>query len=164
MSPTNNIDHPQIVFRCKNCEEEDIKCTHRECKMFKCMECHKWHKNGECNEIPEVPLGFRICPGCKRPVEKTEACNHIHCKCGRHFCYYCGFGPSSDENSIYNHMRKEHKGFFNDPPDYRLLKKENISKGELIKFYTKYPHLKPKDFELPKKNEKKPKKRIVLQF
>ena len=38
-------------------------------------------------------------------------------------------------------------------------KKENISKGELIKFYTKYPHLKPKDFELPKKNEKKPKKR-----
>jgi len=23
-------------------------------------------------------------------VEKTEACNHIKCKCGKDFCYACG--------------------------------------------------------------------------
>lgn len=32
------------------------------------------------------------CPGCKRLIERTEACNHMTCKCGCEFCWTCG-GP-----------------------------------------------------------------------
>ena len=29
------------------------------------------------------------CPGCRHAVSKTEACDHMECKCGTHFCYRC---------------------------------------------------------------------------
>lgn len=34
--------------------------------------------------------GWMPCPKCHQLVEKTEACNHIKCKCGKDFCYACG--------------------------------------------------------------------------
>ncbi|KAL2159252.1 hypothetical protein VTH06DRAFT_2687 [Thermothelomyces fergusii] len=41
-------------------------------------------------------MGWKRCPSCKRCVEKTEGCNHIHCICGCHFCYRCGRAPYSN--------------------------------------------------------------------
>ncbi|KAJ7750691.1 hypothetical protein DFH07DRAFT_961288 [Mycena maculata] len=38
--------------------------------------------------------GWKYCPGCRTPYEKTEGCNHMQCSspggCGTHFCYKCG--------------------------------------------------------------------------
>ncbi|KAF5659001.1 e3 ubiquitin ligase ARI4 [Fusarium heterosporum] len=30
------------------------------------------------------------CPGCGRMIQLKEACNHMRCVCGQHFCYICG--------------------------------------------------------------------------
>lgn len=30
------------------------------------------------------------CPGCKNPKRKDDACMHMDCDCGVHFCYACG--------------------------------------------------------------------------
>ena len=35
-------------------------------------------------------LGLRICPKCRRGVEKTHGCVHITCLCRHEFCYNCG--------------------------------------------------------------------------
>jgi hypothetical protein len=29
-------------------------------------------------------------PGCGHLVERSEGCNHMHCRCGCDFCYQCG--------------------------------------------------------------------------
>ncbi|KAJ8599540.1 hypothetical protein CTAYLR_007123 [Chrysophaeum taylorii] len=34
--------------------------------------------------------GWASCPDCAAIVEKTEACDHITCRCGARFCYNCG--------------------------------------------------------------------------
>ncbi len=33
---------------------------------------------------------WKHCPGCRHVVERSEGCNHMHCRCGTHFCYKCG--------------------------------------------------------------------------
>ena len=35
---------------------------------------------------------WKRCPasGCGHLVERTEGCNHMHCRCGCDFCYQCG--------------------------------------------------------------------------
>ena len=30
------------------------------------------------------------CPGCRNPKVKDDACMHMDCECGVHFCYVCG--------------------------------------------------------------------------
>jgi len=120
-----------------------MKCIFKECNCSICPECSMWHKPGMCNARPKLPPGFRICPSCKRMVEKTQACNHISCSCGKHFCYYCGAGPWDNSSPCYTHLM-EHGGCFNDPPDYRkYYLHENVSDNELNNFYRQYPQYKP---------------------
>ena len=50
--------------------------------------------SGKCtnNEVTFLneKYKYRKCGRCEIIVEKTEACNHITCKCGYEFCYGCG--------------------------------------------------------------------------
>lgn len=32
---------------------------------------------------------WKKCPECNQPIELSRGCNHIICKCGTHFCYFC---------------------------------------------------------------------------
>ncbi|KAJ7739825.1 hypothetical protein B0H16DRAFT_60005 [Mycena metata] len=37
--------------------------------------------------------GWKHCPGCKTPFQKSSGCNHMTCMspgCNTHFCYVCG--------------------------------------------------------------------------
>jgi hypothetical protein len=55
----------------------------------------------------------RDCPSCGTPTEKTGGCDHIQCTvpgCGAHWCFFCG--KESNEHEIYEHMRKEHGGYY----------------------------------------------------
>ena len=134
--------HPSLLFR-KPPPYTQVKCLTSGCNYLLCPDCNKWHQYGTCPEKTLVPLGDRVCPYCKSIIEKSEACNHLHCSCGKHFCYYCGAGPWDDSGPCYDHLSKEHRGCFNDPPDYRkYIKKENVSQSELDEFYTKYPQFK----------------------
>ena len=107
-------DHPTFLPRRK--KDGTLRCHQIGCGMHLCIDCKKWHKKEEYEQCLQLPMGFRICPSCKTPIEKTQDCNHIAGSCGKHFCYFCGWGPQDDSKALYHHMGREHGGCFNDPP------------------------------------------------
>ncbi|KAF9561217.1 hypothetical protein CPC08DRAFT_635653 [Agrocybe pediades] len=78
-----------------------IKCPAEKCGHKWCNNCMKdltnsseGHrcKNGGISKLMRRK-GWRYCPGCKTPVQKSYGCNHITCSapgCNVHFCYRCG--------------------------------------------------------------------------
>ena len=135
--------HPSLLLR-NPAPGTRLKCSQRGCSFYLCEYCHNWHNKPCSAEPPILPPGFRNCPACKRIIEKSEACNHMTCKCGKHFCYYCEWGPQDSSGPIYQHLSNEHGGCFNDPPDYKQLRGIPVSADELNQFYQKYPKFKPK--------------------
>ena len=57
----------------------------------------------------ETPV--KECPGCKVPTQKAYGCDHMTCPCGTHWCWTCGEKGAS-AGDVYDHMDKEHGGFF----------------------------------------------------
>ena len=55
------------------------------------------------------------CPKCNVPTEKTSGCDHLTCYCGAHWCWTCG--KEFDVRVIYEHMNREHGGFYGDGED-----------------------------------------------
>jgi len=134
--------HPAVVYR-HPLGRKRINCYDKKCPYFLCQNCNKWHIKGKCNASIVIPPGFRLCPNCKNIVEKSEQCNHLHCRCGMHFCYYCEAGPWNTSEECYSHIRQKHVNCFNDPPDYKkFCKHENVSTQELESFYSEYPKFK----------------------
>ncbi len=72
-----------------------------ELRDFKCESCKFDSKDAG---------KIRMCPGCGVATEKYSGCNHIECKCGQHWCWYCG--EMSTEGEIYRHMQNEHGGYY----------------------------------------------------
>ena len=132
--------HQSILFR-RPPPNSLIKCIISGCKYILCPDCNKWHEVGTCPEKTPVPLGCRVCPYCHAIIEKSQACNHLACNCGKHFCYYCGAGPWDTSSPCYDHLSKEHSNCFNDPPDYlKFIKHDtSITDQQLEDFYSKYP-------------------------
>ena len=111
-----------------------------------------------------VPPGMRVCPNCGLIIVKIAECNHIHCCCGKHFCYYCGAGPWDDGNKCCAHIRKEHGGLFNDPPDYiYYIQEKDVPRTTLQSFYCAYPQWRSKIKEKYNKNAWKRKIRRILK-
>ncbi|KAF9237733.1 hypothetical protein BU15DRAFT_88587 [Melanogaster broomeanus] len=54
------------------------------------------------------------CPRCSVPIEKTEGCNHMTCRCGAHICWRC-MGIFTGE-TIYPHMNNAHGGVYDLAP------------------------------------------------
>ena len=118
-----------------------VSCSVPTCNFYFCVECHEWHQCGKCEKEQSLPAGSRICPFCNEPVEKMQACNHIHCNCGKDFCYYCGQG-FENSNECYAHMDKEKHWI--EAPDYmRFIQRVSVKNEELKEFYLKYPKWKP---------------------
>lgn len=63
-----------------------------------------------CNFDPKDAGKVKMCPGCGVATQKSSGCNHIECRCGQHWCWYCG--EKSTEEEIYGHMESEHGGYY----------------------------------------------------
>ena len=70
-----------------------------------------------------------MCPWCNCFIEKNGGANLTTCRCGHHFCYYCGEKIS---NAIHYHHD------FQIPPDMR-----NSESDELLEFYLQNPRCDP---------------------
>jgi hypothetical protein len=83
------------------------------CKKYTCRACNKAMKWGDpaasvanhgCKErleavekehqgmLKDEDRGkeYQVCPVCRRCIQLADACYHISCPCGNHFCYKCG--------------------------------------------------------------------------
>ena len=70
-----------------------------------------------------------------------KMCNHVKCRCGKEFCYYCGIG-FDDQDACYEHMTKENH--WDEAPDYlKYIKNQSVSFEALEQFYLKYPKWRP---------------------
>ena len=134
--------HPDILLRVSTSDEE-IKCSIRDCPFHQCKKCGVWHQ-GNCIDGISAP-GIRMCPKCKREIEKTKDCIVMHCTCGAFFCYYCGGGPFKTDKIANKHARVQHQSLYNDPPDYKryFLHDPEVTDEDIAKFYEVYPQLRP---------------------
>jgi len=107
-----------------DCATGEVKCPH--CRVGLCARCGVgWavtHVGRTCAEV-KAQTGtsvmeqllmkrqgatFKPCPGCKavgviNPISHLydHGCHHMHCPdCAQHFCFYCGYGSSSDEHAM----------------------------------------------------------------
>jgi hypothetical protein len=55
-------------------------------------------------------LFLKHCPGCKALTEKSGGCGHMECRCGQHWCWFCG--EASNSHDIYRHMDEVHGNWF----------------------------------------------------
>ena len=84
---------------------KEFRCYNSDCEAISCRICRKaTHIPMTCDEakaeegaderhlIEEAMTEAmkRACPGCKNPIMKVSGCNHMHCRCGTHFCDHCG--------------------------------------------------------------------------
>lgn len=92
------------------------------CLSLVCTKCHAQHGLMSCADYQDVStggyaafeklkreIGIKDCPKCKTPLEKTEGCNHMACRCGAHICWVC-LGTFKASSDCYGHMKKEHGG------------------------------------------------------
>lgn len=64
-----------------------------------------------CTELRETGIRRKDCPGCTVLTEKISGCNHIHCTCGTHWCFECGY-RGTDSGNVYSHMLATHNGYY----------------------------------------------------
>ncbi|TFK55435.1 hypothetical protein OE88DRAFT_1716275 [Heliocybe sulcata] len=113
-----------ILIHCRSCEKsvfvdkqeykeaEIITCPLFGCQYTWCKRCsqeaaldgdkHSCDGSTELQNLMQQ-RGWKICPGCNTPTEKTSGCNHMTCptpSCNTHFCYRCG-------NMIIQSLRQE---------------------------------------------------------
>ena len=96
-------DHPSVYVFKMTKENANVKCPVVGCNCCLCCHCKKWHASDACDQVFVLLPGFRECPNCHNVVEKGPGCNHIDCRCKKHFCYYCGGGPFNVSNECYAH-------------------------------------------------------------
>ncbi|KAJ7224064.1 hypothetical protein GGX14DRAFT_648276 [Mycena pura] len=103
-----------ILLHCRQCKEgvfvdrdeyeaaEIIVCPLPRCNYAWCKACQQAIAVGgpkhSCDGSSELEhlmqrSGWKHCPGCKTPFQKSWGCNHMTCMapgCNTHFCYICG--------------------------------------------------------------------------
>ncbi|KAH7337774.1 hypothetical protein B0J17DRAFT_664209 [Rhizoctonia solani] len=80
---------------------EIITCPMPRCTYAWCKQCNQTIQGGSkhsCDGSAELETlmhqrGWKHCPGCRTPIERSMGCNHMTCTtpgCNMHFCYKCG--------------------------------------------------------------------------
>ncbi|XP_057846134.2 ATP-dependent RNA helicase DEAH12, chloroplastic [Cryptomeria japonica] len=98
------------LFVCGNCSVELCTTCHLEYHPY--ISCEKYR---EFKQDPDASLkewcngkvDVKRCPVCGFTIEKSDGCNHVNCKCGKHICWVCLECFDSSE-ICYSHMRAAH--------------------------------------------------------
>jgi hypothetical protein len=110
-SDLNSLNTAWYYGWCKSCytlkQAVEKNCAEQAPTMsgFECEDCVAAAVN------KATTITTKDCPACSVAIFKISGCNHIHCKCGAHFCYSCLF-QGTTSTQVYDHMSKEHGGFF----------------------------------------------------
>ncbi|KAF8216876.1 hypothetical protein K438DRAFT_1797974 [Mycena galopus ATCC 62051] len=103
-----------ILLHCRSCKESVfvdrteyeaapiLVCPLPKCNYAWCKSCQQTipmdgpkHSCDGSSELEHLMKrrGWKHCPGCKTPFQKSDGCNHMTCMspgCNTHFCYTCG--------------------------------------------------------------------------
>ncbi|KAF7370312.1 RING-type domain-containing protein [Mycena sanguinolenta] len=103
-----------ILLHCRRCKEsvfvdraeyeaeQILVCPLPRCNYAWCKACQQSipmdgpkHSCDGSSELEHLMKrrGWKHCPGCKTPFQKSDGCNHMTCMspgCNTHFCYICG--------------------------------------------------------------------------
>ncbi|CAA0401784.1 unnamed protein product [Arabidopsis thaliana] len=98
-------------FICGACHSEI--CTRCHLEYHPLITCERYKK---FKENPDLSLkdwakgkNVKECPICKSTIEKTDGCNHMKCRCGKHICWTC-LDVFTQEEPCYAHLRTIHGG------------------------------------------------------
>ncbi|GMN35393.1 hypothetical protein TIFTF001_005268 [Ficus carica] len=113
---------------CWNCNEE----AHR---PVDCDTVAKWtlKNKDESENVNWILVNTKACPKCKRPIEKSQGCNHMKCAapCKYEFCWHClGEWSVKVFHSCNQYLQEEAK-------DEAEMERRKIVKASLCK-YTHY--------------------------
>ncbi|KAK8857797.1 hypothetical protein M9Y10_016210 [Tritrichomonas musculus] len=101
-------NHPDIPHRVPK-PGSNLKCPY--CNFMFCATCRTWHSMDRCPGLMDLP-GVKRCPNCNTPTYKYDGCNHITCRCGKHWCYKCDKSPIFNTgNECYSHLSAVHGGY-----------------------------------------------------
>lgn len=69
---------------CFKCQSDD----HNPCT---CLQKNRWVEQVMKEEADAkwIAIHARLCPWCKKAVERSAGCNFMSCLCGKSFCYMC---------------------------------------------------------------------------
>ncbi|KAJ7117677.1 hypothetical protein C8R44DRAFT_832346 [Mycena epipterygia] len=114
-----------ILLHCQKCKESVfvdraeyeaapiLVCPLPRCNYAWCKACQQTipmdgpkHSCDGSSELEHLMKrrGWKHCPGCKTPFQKSSGCNHMTCMspgCNTHFCYVCG------ESIVRSALRRE---------------------------------------------------------
>ncbi|KAI0202427.1 hypothetical protein F4808DRAFT_75399 [Astrocystis sublimbata] len=112
--PSADCDHvyranePTRVLACNGCLKATCTACHAQHEPLTCADYQDVASGRrEANEKLKKDLGIKDCPKCKTPLEKTDGCDHITCRCGAHICWIC-LETFEDSDPCYEHMDDEH--------------------------------------------------------
>jgi IBR domain, a half RING-finger domain len=109
------VSSESIDFACPTCYQSSCaSCGGQSHEGLTCSENEEWSAAGVANFQKWMEDNtFKLCPGCKIPVKKSEGCNHMVCRaCSTSFCWLC-LGIF-DVRQIDDHMAAEHRIIGND--------------------------------------------------
>ncbi|KAJ6620547.1 hypothetical protein B0H10DRAFT_2215822 [Mycena sp. CBHHK59/15] len=134
-----------ILLHCRKCKESIfvdrteyeaspiLVCPLPACDHVWCKACQQTidvagpqHSCDGSSELEHLMKrrGWKHCPGCKTPFQKSSGCNHMTCMspgCNTHFCYVCGAAivrsalPQEVKAAVSAHYRR--CSLFEDVPD-----------------------------------------------
>lgn len=70
-----------FCFRCKSDDHSPCTCEQKEKWMQFVMK--------EEADAKWIAMNAKLCPWCKKAVERSAGCNYMACVCGKSFCYLC---------------------------------------------------------------------------
>lgn len=98
-------------FVCGACNSETCTRCHLEYHPYLSCERYKQFKENPDLSLKDWAKGkdVKMCPACHSTIEKSEGCNHVQCRCGKHICWVClDFFTQSEP--CYDHLRTIHGG------------------------------------------------------
>ena len=103
------IENPSLTTRTIRCRCSTVfcfRCGLEDHHPVNCELAANWKSKNlqESENTKWVSIYTKLCPKCKRPIEKNQGCNHMTCKhigCNFEFCWLCLDDWKSHQGSHY---------------------------------------------------------------